>query len=89
MVISFMALFLLLNMKFKTIMLLLLSFPIIIYSGLTFTGGRTVDLILNIIEISNWSDILFFVVNTSGHRLINNLLLLSLWNTSPVWRWIR
>ena len=70
MVISFMALFLLLNMKFKTIMLLLLSFPIIIYSGLTFTGGRTVDLIRDIIEIGNWSDIFFFVANTSGHRLI-------------------
>lgn len=70
MVIGFMVLFLLLNMKFKSIMLLLLSSTIVIYSGLTFTGGRTVDLIRDIIEIGNWNDILFFLANTSGHRLI-------------------
>jgi len=65
-----MLLFLLLNINFKSITILIIGSLIIIYTGFTFIGGRTVDLILDLIEIGNWTDILFFITNTSGHRLI-------------------
>lgn len=70
MVIAFMLLFLLLNMNYKSIILLLLSSLLIVYFGFNLVGGRTVNLIRDIIEIGNWNDIVLFLINTSGHRLI-------------------
>ena len=67
---AFLAFFLILNIKLKSLIIFLLSSLIFIYYGLTFSSGRSVDLIANVIELNNWREILFLFVNSSGNRLI-------------------
>ena len=70
MVFAFFAFFLVLNLKLKSIIILLFSSLVFIYHGIAFSGGRSIDLIMNIVALRNWNEILFLLANSSGNRLI-------------------
>jgi hypothetical protein len=70
MAVSFMVIFLFLNIKFKSILVFVFCSLLLVYSGITFSGGRTVDLLTKVFEIGNFNEILFFITNSSGQRLI-------------------
>lgn len=63
--------YMLLVYRIKLIKYLLIGGGVLLFTGAITSGGRSVDLIKNLMKQNNFDEMVFLLVNNSGHRLLS------------------